>query len=244
MKKVVLALAFVLAFAAGAFGLYLYDAAFARPLPNPQPLPDALIAGDSQAGRELLANNIFAVDYPRLAGTFEPQARPAYCGVASSVAVLNALNPAARLTQETFFEGAAGNVRGALEVTLGGMTLPQLAELLRAHGAQADVFHASGLSVDAFRGAAIANLRTQGDYLLVNYARGELGQGDYGHISPVAAYNAVVDRMLVLDVAAYHWPPVWVRTADLWKAMNTIDPDSGLSRGYIVVRGVTGPGGS
>lgn len=238
MKKLAISLAFVLAVAAGVSGVYVYEAAFARPPVEPQPLPDTLISGDSQPGRELLDNNVFTVDHASLARTFEPQARPAYCGVASAVTVLNALNPAARLTQQTFFSEAASRVRGELQVTFAGMTLPQLAGLLQAHGAQVETFHASGTTLDAFRDAALMNLRTGGDYLLVNYARGELGQGDTGHISPVAAYNAVVDRLLVLDVAAYQYPAAWVRTADLWKAMSTIDPESGLSRGYLVVRGV------
>lgn len=237
MKKLAISLAIVLAVAAGVGGVYVYEAAFAPPPVEKQAVPDALIAGDSQAGLELLTNNIFAVDHAALTRNFETQVRPAYCGVASSVMVLNSLQPATRLTQATFFNDAASKVRSELQVTLGGMTLPQLAGLLQAHGAQVDTFHASGSSLEAFRNAAVMNLRTRGDYLLVNYARAELGQGDVGHISPIGAYNAVVDRMLVLDVASYKFPPVWVRTADLWNAMNTVDPTSKLSRGYLVVRG-------
>ena len=71
--------------------------------------------------------------------------------------------------------------------------------------------------------------------MLVNYQRAVLGQGETGHISPIAAYNAQADRFLVLDVAAYKYPPVWVTTQDLWNAMNTIDPASGRSRGFVVV---------
>jgi hypothetical protein len=44
----------------------------------------------------------------------------------------------------------------------------------------------------------------------VNYQRGALGQKESGHISPLAAYNAASDRFLILDVAAYKYPPVWV----------------------------------
>jgi hypothetical protein len=36
-----------------------------------------------------------------------------------------------------------------------------------------------------------------------------------------------------LDVARYKYPPSWVKTTDLWNAMNTDDSDSGKKRGYL-----------
>ncbi|HVQ02925.1 MAG TPA: phytochelatin synthase family protein, partial [Burkholderiaceae bacterium] len=44
------------------------------------------------------------------------------------------------------------------------------------------------------------------------------------------------DRFLVLDVAAHRYPPVWVRSADLWAAVHTVDPASGRTRGFVIVR--------
>ena len=41
--------------------------------------------------------------------------------------------------------------------------------------------------------------------------------------------------MLILDVAKFKYPPFWVTITDLLNAMNTIDPDSRLSRGVIRV---------
>ena len=41
------------------------------------------------------------------------------------------------------------------------------------------------------------------------------------------------DRVLILDVARYRYPPVWVRSIDLWRALRTIDPSSGRSRGLV-----------
>ena len=66
--------------------------------------------------------------------------------------------------------------------------------------------------------------------------RTALGQEKYGHISPLAAYDAKADRFLILDVARYKYPPVWVKTSDLFDAMNTPDPSNGgKTRGYVVV---------
>jgi len=70
----------------------------------------------------------------------------------------------------------------------------------------------------------------------VNYDRKALGQAGGGHISPVAAYHAPTDRVLILDVARYRYPSVWVPLADLWEAIRTTDSTSGRSRGVVVVR--------
>lgn len=75
-----------------------------------------------------------------------------------------------------------------------------------------------------------------GDYIIVNYQRSVLGQSKSGHISPLAAYHEQSDRFLIEDVASYKYPPVWVSTENLWKAMNTTDSISQKTRGYLVVR--------
>ncbi len=49
------------------------------------------------------------------------------------------------------------------------------------------------------------------------------------------AYDDASDSFLVLDVARYKFPPVWITTADLYDAMNTFDAESGKTRGFIVV---------
>jgi hypothetical protein len=114
--------------------------------------------------------------------------------------------------------------------------LAQLRDLLNAHGANATATYASDTTLDAFRELAKTNLKTSGDYLLVNYQRGALGQRPTGHISPLAAYNEASDRFLILDVAAYKYPPVWVKAEDLWSGMNAIDPSTGRTRGFVLVK--------
>jgi hypothetical protein len=116
------------------------------------------------------------------------------------------------------------------------MTLAQLRDLLNAHGANATATYASDTTLEAFRELAKMNLKTPGDYLLVNYQRGALGQRPTGHISPLAAYNAASDRFLILDVAAYKYPPVWVKAQDLWAGMNATDPSAGRTRGFVAVK--------
>ena len=71
-------------------------------------------------------------------------------------------------------------------------------------------------------------------FVVVNYDRRVLAQEGVGHISPVAAYSADKDAVLVMDVAAYKYPSTWVPLPKLWRAMQGVDPDSGKTRGYLL----------
>lgn len=226
-------------------GWTVWNTALRAPSFNRLPVPQQLIAGDSATGQKLFVGSGYTADYDALMAHFVAQTRPAFCGVASSVVVLNSLPagpvmkgmPAEQLTQQSFFDDATSKVRNEWRVTFGGMTLAQLRDLLNAHGANATATYASDTTLDAFRELAKTNLATPGDYLLVNYQRGALGQRPTGHISPLAAYNAENDRFLILDVAAYKYPPVWVTAKDLWAGMSTLDPSAGRTRGFVVVKG-------
>jgi hypothetical protein len=205
---------------------------------NALALPDNLIPLDSPIGQKLLARSTFRADYGSLTRNFESQSRRNFCGVATSVVVLNALHvPTGRLTQSTFFTPAVERVRSEQKVTYTGMGLGDLAALLRAHNADATAIYASDLDVEGFRAMAKENLRTKGDFILANYQRAALGQQRMAHISPIAAYDEASDRFLVLDVASYKYPPVWVQTEDLWKAISTVaNKKTGRTRGVVVVR--------
>jgi hypothetical protein len=97
------------------------------------------------------------------------------------------------------------------------------------------VYHAANTNLENFRKQVAENLKQPGNFVLVNYLRKEIGQEKGGHISPLAAYNEQTDRFLILDVSRYKYPPVWVKTTDLWKAMNTRDSVSGKTRGFVLV---------
>jgi hypothetical protein len=198
-------------------------------------------------GQTLLLQSNDRADYGPLAEQFLTQANLAYCGVASMVMVLNSLAvpaPAAAgygsyrfWTQENVFEPAATRAVLSPEVVARqGMTLQELRGLLASHGVQARAIHGDRLSLAQFRLLVRSNLARADDRLLVNYDRKALGQAGGGHISPLAAYNAATDRVLILDVARYRYPSVWVPLTDLWQAIRTTDSSTGLSRGVMVVR--------
>ena len=145
-------------------------------------------------------------DFQPLSAYIETLKRPAYCGVASSVMVLNALGSKRQgyrpLTQDTFFDGQTQNIRSSYAVTFSGMTLDELASLLRSHNVKVEVYYASETTLNQFRAQAKANLTRSGDYIIVNYQRSVLGQGKSGHISPLAAYHEQSDLVFDCRVSA------------------------------------------
>ena len=211
--------------------------AVATPPASYLPLASPLVDARSKEGWSLLESTPFRTDYDVLSESFVTQSRRGYCGVASATMVLNGLRPSATpLSQEAFFTKRAAAVRSARRVTVAGMTLAQLADLLRSHDSTVSVVYSSDADLESFRNTARNNLVDPTDFILVNYDRGTLHQQGGGHISPVVAYHAATDRFLVLDVAAHRYPPTWIPAAELWGAMNTIDTSSGTSRGFVVVR--------
>lgn len=205
-----------------------------RPPVQNLPLPDDAIDVGSAEGRSMVARASSA-DYAPLSRAFAPQIHGSFCGVASSVDALRALG--FRVTQETVFDERTERVQTWSQAFFGGLTLDELGAFLSAAGAVALVTHAEPGSVDVFRAAVQSNLARRGDYLLVNYDRRVVHEEGSGHISPLAAYDADSDSVLVLDTASYKYPPHWVPLGTLHRAMATIDPSSGARRGWVEVSG-------
>jgi hypothetical protein len=121
-------------------------------------------------------------------------------------------------------------------VVKSGMTLDQIGAFILTYAVKAEVHHASDSSLEEFRKLAKAYLNASGHHVIINYLRKSIGQEKGGHISPLAAYDADTDRFLILDVARYKYPPVWVSAADLFAAMKTTDSDNqNRTRGFVLV---------
>lgn len=233
LKFVALAVAIILTL--GLSGVAWFG--LAAPPVDPVPLPRPLIDATSAEGQTLLSGTPYSVDHGQILPYFVPQSRRAYCGIATSTIVVNALrHPQPLLSQTTLFTPEVSAVRSATAVSFSGLTLEQLGDLLRAERLAVRVVHAANTDLESFRGTARATLSEPSEYLIVNYDRVTLEQQGSGHISPVTAYHADTDRFLVLDVAAHKYPPTWVPATALWNAMKTVDPSSGESRGFLLVR--------
>jgi glutathione-S-conjugate glycine hydrolase len=214
------------------------------------PLAQSLIALDSNEGRRQLWESMAKEGYIPLSMYFTTQENQAYCSVATGTMVLNSL-PISRprsdgngiygfFTQDNFFTPSVCRIVSREKVSRSGMTLQQMAETLRTFQVDIDITYAAEGSLDKFRATAIQTLRHRHSFMVVNYLRSAISQESGGHISPIAAYHEGTDRLLILDVARYKYPPVWVRVEALWSAMLAVDTESQKSRGYLVVH--VGPG--
>ena len=213
----------------------------------PQAMAAAPIPLREPAGQKLLLGSDGRADYGPLSQDFETQANLSYCGAASLVVVLNSLGvPAPPVpgypgyhfwTQENVFGGPGGGrfVR-AERVRREGMTLAQLHGWAGDHGLVVRRFQGDQLSLEQFRQLLREGLSDPRDRLVVNYLRTGIAQQGAGHISPIAAYDSRSDRVLILDVARYRYPAVWVKTEALWRSMGAVDRASGQSRGLLSMR--------
>lgn len=208
------------------------------------PLHQDIISLESLAGEKILSQNIDH-HFLKLKDQFLTQKNQTYCGVASIVMVLNALNiegpadpvyaPFRPFTQDNFFSIANTSAISLDVLAKEGMTLDQAASLLITLPVHSKALHADQLSLKAFR--ELLKNKKKNRYLIANFLRDTLQQERGGHFSPIGAYDKKYDRVLILDVARYKYPPVWVKVKDLWEAMNTMDSSSKKYRGLLLIEG-------
>ena len=210
------------------------------------PVPQNLVALDLSQGEQLLFNAESRRAYFPLSEQFVTQENQGFCGVASLVMILNALHvpapasavlePFSAFDQSNVFNARTEAVVPRAIIEKRGMTLDQFGGIAAVWGLKAEVHHAAESSLDEFRQLTSARLATDDHYVVVNYLRSAIGQQKLGHISPLAAYDADTDQFLLLDVARYKYPPVWISAAQLFASMNTTDSDNNnRTRGYVLV---------
>lgn len=164
------------------------------------------------------------------AGGFEYQDNPSFCGPTS---IANLLRSLGRPTdQHQVIDGT--NYEPWFGVLLGGLTLDELADLL-AQRLDRPVATVRNPTLDAFR-RHLARANDPDVRLIVNFHRGPLFGRGLGHFSPVLAYLPDRDLVLVGDTNR-DYRPFLVGSELLWRAMNTVDSDSGRPRGLLVVTG-------
>lgn len=205
----------------------------------------AVVYWDSPAGHILRARIPANADYWQLSPTFATQSTQSYCSVASAITVLNAMPikkpvdpayaPYAYFTQHNFFTPGVTKIISPQTVLGMGMTLDQMAQTLTMHGVKVKTIPGDALSEEELRTLLKKTLGDDGQFVLINYFRANLGQVGGGHWSVLAAFDVQSDRVLILDVAKYKYAPVWVRIGTLRQAIATIDSTSNKARGLAVV---------
>lgn len=129
--------------------------------------------------------------------------------------------------------------RGATLRELGGLLGRGLAafEFGDAEIETVELASAGADDLDRFRRQLRDMESAAGRFVVVNFfMQAVMGAGDYGHFSPIGAFDAGRDRALVLDVYRHDFEPYWVPTPRLFAAMATVQASTGEPRGYLVAR--------
>ncbi len=200
---------------------------------------------ESELGMRMLDQSHAKRNFIALISNFTTQINGTYCSIASTAMVFNAggvprpgstENPQGHYFDQVNLIDEVKDKFDVKKVLKDGQSLDSYAQFLSFFPVQATITHAADTTLDAFRTSAIATLKSPHEFLVVNYFRPDVGQAGGGHFSPVAAYDAVTDRFLILDVTRGKYPPVWVPASRLFTAMQAVDSDSGLSRGFAVIK--------
>lgn len=212
------------------------------PLGIPQGLV-SLLEPQGQARIRLAEAN---TSFLPLSAYFETQKNQAFCAVASSVMILNALNiqrPKNRFypdfpyfNQEEFFNSIDPKLANPETVSKEGMTFEQLAAVLQQFPVSVTAYRGDTLSVEQFRETIRGTLSSKDQFALLNFYRPSIGEIGGGHWSPLAAFDVKSDSVLILDVARYKYPPLWVPVTRLYEAAQKVDNTSGVARGLLVIQ--------
>ncbi|MGB0661435.1 MAG: phytochelatin synthase family protein [Mangrovicoccus sp.] len=199
----------------------------------------------SEAGEDRLIGATLNRDYFSLATYLEFEQVVTFCGPATVSAVANALDvprpspdrlyPWKLFTQDLLFTDANQKLKPYAMVEHEGLTLAELDTFIENLGMSAEHHFADETSVDELREAIKTTLAKRDARFIANYSRKALPQEGDGHISPVGAYDEASDTVLILDVAKYKYPPVWITVQKLHDAMMLPDSSSKRSRGFVEV---------
>lgn len=210
------------------------------------PPPPASIELNSSIGMEMLSRSM-ARSYWQVSIHYETQVNESMCGIASLSAVLNSLEgvdapidpiyaPYPYWTQGSISNDACVS----RVVTPGyGVTRSQLASIAECFP-KVSVLNVSAPSLDEARCLIRNALGRDNSHVISNFDRNGLNESGYGHFSPIVAYDAKQDLVLMLDVAKYKYPPLWLKLQDLVDAMNTFDIFANAYRGLLLVSTTTG----
>ncbi|MDI1246897.1 MAG: phytochelatin synthase family protein [Rhodoferax sp.] len=144
----------------------------------------------------------------------------------------NVILAGSKTRAQVFGEPTLINGKQVMDV---GYQLRQLDQMLRANGLMTELKVVDDIKpMEEIRADLKSALEQSGRYVVVNYKRSAIGQKGGGHISPLGAYDAASDSVLILDVnpTAAGW--VWIPVATLAAGMRTFDTVE--NRGYILVR--------
>jgi hypothetical protein len=208
----------------------------------------ALLYLNNSYAYSLLMNGYHWYDYSNdfflLQGGLDAQINQAYCAVASAAAVINSFRPFKSVpvervyfpyhyaTQENLFNECVqdtvifrNETFDGLLTAPGGLSLEQLQKLMECFDFNVTALFVdpANVTMDDVRQQLEEALMNPSKRVIVNFDRRSLGQDGGGHFSPLGSYSKKEDSFLIMDVAKYKYPPVWVPTERLYISLATED---------------------
>ena len=205
-----------------------------------------LVYINTNLGKERLLKSQWSDTYFNLSSYVDTQENEGFCGIASVVASLNSLPhikkpfsatfwPYSYFTQDDIFTTNTSSVKGKPAVSASGLTLDQMQQFLKALEIKSTIYFGDDLAEASLRHLLKTTLNDANRRIIVDFSRQTLKQEGLGHFSPIGAYDADSDSVLILDVAKFKYPPFWVSLSDLLASIQSVDTDSGKTRGLLVI---------
>lgn len=104
---------------------------------------------------------------------------------------------------------------------------------IKAEVAAAQPAKDKAATLEAFRAMLVENEASAKDMVLIYFNQGVVtGDWDGPHVSPIGAYDAATDRVLIMDVDREWYVPYWTKTETLFEAFQRPAPaDQGVLAG-------------
>lgn len=206
------------------------------------PLHNTTPAENEQA-QELLSVSDQSI-YHALSDYYVTQYHPYACSIAVATMLLNAsdipkpelFNENKRLfKQEQLLDDERTRqyiTRDSLEEK--GASLLDLQGVLEAFGLDVQYRPGPEMDADTFI-STIDRAFNNKKYVVVNYDREPLGQGNLPHIVPAGAVSPSKQYTLLFDVSRYYWQRTWVSSKRLHSGAATRDSSGDFARGLLIV---------
>lgn len=206
-----------------------------------RPLPEACIAFASEEGKNIFMEALMSGHmncYFRLASQFRTQDDPAYCGLATLIMVLNALEiDPGRVWKgpwKWYHEDMLDCCVPVELVKKQGITFDEFICIADCNSIDTRAVRVDkNASLEDFRNLVMRMTKKEDRFLIVSYSRGMMNQTGDGHFAPISGYHPGRDLVLILDTARFKYPPHWVSLPQLFEAMKALDSATGLPRGYV-----------
>ena len=207
-----------------------------------RPIPDSLTPLVSDEGRKILKEIVTIgcdKSFWRLIEQFSTQQEPTFCGLTTLAMTLNALKIDPQKNWKGIWrwydEYMLLTTHELQRVRERGLNLRELSELATKNNLIVESVYSDKISLEQFKKILKRNLCSEDKFIIASYSRKVLGQTGDGHFSPIAAYHEKYKKVLILDVARFKYPPVWVDIHKFKQAMDINDSSTQKSRGLILV---------